>query len=193
MPPSVTYKFIIIGSSGVGKSAILKRLIDDEFSNDSQSTIGVEYSTTTFDIEDQQVKLQIWDTAGQERFRSISKSYFRNAAGVILVFDITDRKTFDEVNIWLNDVHKLCSEDASILLVGNKSDLSDERAVTLAEAEQFSQQHQTTYLETSAKTGSNVRDAFVTVATALYRTGVKPAPPIKMNELPTPRTSGCNC
>ena len=83
-----SFKFILIGSSGVGKTAILKRLVEDSFNDESQSTIGVEFDSTIIDVDDQKVKLQIWDTAGQERFRSIAKAYYRNAVGVILVFDI---------------------------------------------------------------------------------------------------------
>jgi small GTP-binding protein len=169
----VSFKFIIIGSSGVGKTAILKRLVEDSFSNDSQSTIGVEFDSTIIEIDGQQVKLQIWDTAGQERFRSIAKAYFRNAVGVLLLFDICERKTFDEVNIWLTDVHALCDPTAVVLLIGNKGDLSQNRAVTLGEAEQFADHHHLTYLETSALTGTNVREAFENVATQIYRKGPK--------------------
>ena len=164
-----SFKFIIIGSSGVGKTAILKRLVEDTFSTDSQSTIGVEFDSTMIDVDGQQVKLQIWDTAGQERFRSIAKAYFRNAVGVILVFDITERKTFDDVNMWLNDVHSLCDPTAVVLLIGNKSDLSNHREVTLEEAEQFAQSHQIDYLETSAKDSSNVTKAFVKLTTQIIR------------------------
>jgi small GTP-binding protein len=177
MSSAFSQKFIIIGSSGVGKTAILKRLVEDTFSVESQSTIGVEFDSTVIDVDGQQVKLQIWDTAGQERFRSIAKAYFRNAVGVILVFDITERKTFDEVNMWLNDVRSLCDPAAVVILIGNKTDLAQDRVVTLAEAEQFAQHHQLTYLETSAMKGTNVREAFVRVATQIYRKAPsRPAP-----------------
>lgn len=192
MASAYSFKFIIIGSSGVGKTAILKRLVEDTFSADSQSTIGVEFDSTVIEVDGQQVKLQIWDTAGQERFRSIAKAYFRNAVGVILVFDISERKTFDDVNMWLNDVHSLCDPTAVVILIGNKSDLSDNRVVTLAEAENFAQHHQLTYLETSAAEGTNVHEAFVQVATTIYRKGIKtpkpsPTPP------PANKKDGCNC
>jgi small GTP-binding protein len=190
MSSAYSFKFIIIGSSGVGKTAILKRLVEDTFSLESQSTIGVEFDSTVIEVDGQQVKLQIWDTAGQERFRSIAKAYFRNAVGVILVFDIAERKTFDEVNMWLNDVHSLCDPTAVVILIGNKTDLAQERVVTLAEAEQFAQHHQLTYLETSAMNGTNVREAFVRVATQIYRkTPSRPSP----GPLPTskPPKSGC--
>jgi small GTP-binding protein len=129
MSQVVSYKFIIIGSSGVGKTCLLKRLIDGTFSEDSASTIGVEFDSLILNIDNRKVKLQIWDTAGQERFRSISKTYYRNAVGVVLVFDLTDRKSFDALTSWLNDIHALCDSNAVVQLIGNKSDLSSARFV----------------------------------------------------------------
>ncbi|KAH0785277.1 small GTP-binding protein [Histomonas meleagridis] len=193
MSTLLSYKFIIIGSSGVGKTALLKRLTENTFKQQSQSTIGVEFDSTIIDIDNQQVKLQIWDTAGQERFRSIAKAYFRNAIGVILAFDITERKSFNEVNMWLTDVRSLCDPTAVILLVGNKADLASKRVITLAEAEQLAQQQQITYLETSAADGTNVREAFVRVATQIFRRGVKnPLPPPTQYTSNTNK-SGCSC
>jgi small GTP-binding protein len=171
-----SFKFILIGSSGVGKTALLKRLVDDCFSNDSQSTIGVEFDSTFLDIDGQSVKLQIWDTAGQERFRSIAKAYFRNAVGVILAFDICEPKTFEDVSMWLNEVHSLCDPTAVVILVGNKSDLAANRAVTMAEAQEFAQHHHITYIEASAKSGDNVREAFLRGATLVYRKSPKAKP-----------------
>lgn len=166
---SGNFKFIVIGSSGVGKTAILKRLVDDVFTGESQSTIGVEFIATTIDVDGQPVKLQIWDTAGQERFRSIAKAYFRSAVGVLLVFDLTDRKSFEDLNQWLNDVHSLCDPNAVVTLIGNKSDLHTSRAITQSEAEAFAQMHQLTYLETSALGGDNVQEAFQRTAASVYR------------------------
>ena len=169
---SGNFKFIVIGSSGVGKTAILKRLVDDVFTGESQSTIGVEFIATTIDVDGNSVKLQIWDTAGQERFRSIAKAYFRSAVGVILVFDLTDRKSFEDLNQWLNDVHSLCDPNAVVTLIGNKSDLNSQRAITQSEAESFAQMHQLTYLETSALGGDNIQEAFQRTAAAVYRKSV---------------------
>jgi small GTP-binding protein len=189
----VSFKFILIGSSGVGKTAILKRLVEDTFSSDSQSTIGVEFDSTLIEVDGQQVKLQIWDTGGQERFRSIAKAYFRNAVGVLLVFDICERKTFDEVNAWLNDVHSLCDPTAVVILIGNKADLHENRVVTLAEAEQFAEHHQLAFLETSALAGSNVREAFVRAATQIYRRGNKAGPRPTVAPRPAGGDSGKGC
>lgn len=163
------FKFIVIGSSGVGKTAILKRLVDDVFTGESQSTIGVEFIATSIDVDGTAVKLQIWDTAGQERFRSIAKAYFRSAIGVILVFDLSDRKSFEDLNQWLSDVHSLCDPNAVVTLIGNKSDLVDQRTVTPTEAESFAQLHQLTYLETSALGGDNIQEAFQRTAAAVFR------------------------
>ena len=135
------FKFIVIGASGVGKTSLLSRLIDGQFSPENQSTIGVEYLSTVIEVDGNPVKLQIWDTAGQEKFRSIAKSYFRHAVGVILVYDITSRQSFDDLSFWLNDVHSLCDPNAAVTLIGNKLDLASSRAVTTSEATAFANTH----------------------------------------------------
>jgi small GTP-binding protein len=172
------FKFILIGSSGVGKTAILKRLVNDTFVEESQSTIGVEFETTMLNIDNQRLKLQVWDTAGQERFRSIAKAYYRSAVGVILVYDLTDRRSFEDLGSWLNDAHALCDPNAVIQLIGNKADLSPHRMVTVQEAENLAKVHNMQYLETSAKQGMNVRNAFVNVAVQVMDKGMKPMDPI---------------
>jgi small GTP-binding protein len=189
--PVPCFKFIIVGASGVGKTAILKRLTDEIFSTDSQATIGVEFDITTVEVDGKPVKLQIWDTAGQERFRSIAKSYFRNAVGAILVFDICERKSFDDVNQWLNDVHALCDPSVCVILIGNKCDLAEARTVTFTEAERFGQQHQLAYVEASALSGVGVREAFLKAATQIYRTAQKGVQdhPAAIQERPT--AGGC--
>jgi small GTP-binding protein len=169
MTPTKVFKFIVIGSSGVGKTAILKRLIDDVFIPESNSTIGVEFLASEIEVNEQPIKLQIWDTAGQERFRSIAKAYFRSAIGVILVFDLTDRKSFDELNQWLEDIHQLCDPNAVVTLIGNKLDLRASRSITSGEAEGFAQLHQLTYFETSALGGDNIREAFHRTAAAILK------------------------
>jgi small GTP-binding protein len=163
----MSYTFIIIGCAGVGKTALLKRLVDDNFTECLDSTVGVEFDSTVLTVDDQNVRLQIWDTAGQEKFRSITKAYYRTAAGVLIVFDVTDRKSFDQLTSWVNDVRTLCDATAMSTLVGAKSDLAEERVVTILEAETFAQHSHMPYIETSAKTGENVRDAFTRTVAAL--------------------------
>jgi small GTP-binding protein len=162
------FKFIVIGASGVGKTSLVKRLVEDQFIPETAGTIGVEYIATTLEVDGQPIKLQIWDTAGQEKFRSIAKSYFRHAVGVILVFDITSRKSFEDLSVWLNDVHQLCDSNAAITLIGNKLDLGNQRAVTSADAQVFAANHQTIYIETSARGGDNVAEAFQRAAKLVY-------------------------
>jgi small GTP-binding protein len=186
-----TFKFIVIGSSGVGKTAILKRLVDGVVATDSQSTIGVEFLATTIDVEGTQVKLQIWDTAGQERFRAIAKAYFRSAIGVILVFDLSERKSFDELNQWLVDIHALCDPNAIVTLIGNKLDLVSERKVTSNEAELFAQLHQLTYFETSALAGDNIQEAFHRTAAAIIRKSLPVLGPVQTLQPTASGEGGC--
>jgi small GTP-binding protein len=181
---TVNLKFIIIGSAGVGKTAILKRLVTNSYSEDLHSTVGVQFNAIKMMIDDRQVKLQIWDTAGQERFRSISKQYYRNVVGVILVFDITDRTSFDELSSWIGDVHTLCEANVVVQLIGNKADLKSHRAVTIGEAEAFASLQRVQYIETSAKIGENVTEAFVRLATRIISRGIRTAmPPIDRSPL----------
>lgn len=159
-----SYKVVVVGSSGVGKTAIVQRLVDGTFQEESQSTVGVEFKSHNITNDNEIVKLNIWDTAGQERFRSVSKAYFRNAVGAILVFACNDSGSFADLDSWLNDLHTLSTSNAVVVLVGNKSDLAEGRQVSVAEAETFAARHGMIYLETSARDGTNVSEAFVRLA-----------------------------
>jgi small GTP-binding protein len=192
------FKFIVIGSSGVGKTSLVKRLVDGQFSAEANSTIGVEYLATVIEIDGQAVKLQLWDTAGQEKFRSIAKNYFRHAVGVVLVYDITDRKTFDDLGLWLTDVHQLCDPNAAITLIGNKLDLAHQRAITTGEAQTFASSHGLTYLEASARSGDNVTEAFHRAARSVYERAESGALATKTVDAGQPlpaaaSSSGCAC
>ncbi|KAH0791830.1 Ras family protein [Histomonas meleagridis] len=160
-----SYKIVVVGASGVGKSALVQRLVDGTFREEGQSTVGVEFKSFTCQTQDNQpVKLQIWDTAGQERFRSVSKAYFRNAVGAVLVFDITSESSFDDLENWLQDLQQLCNPNAYIILVGNKVDLEDKREVGTQQAKDFGEKHHLEYLETSALSGQNVMESFTRLA-----------------------------
>eukprot|EP01061_Rhynchopus_euleeides_P036298 TRINITY_DN611_c0_g3_i1.p2 TRINITY_DN611_c0_g3~~TRINITY_DN611_c0_g3_i1.p2 ORF type:complete len:214 (+),score=110.79 TRINITY_DN611_c0_g3_i1:355-996(+) len=160
------FKMVIIGDSGVGKSNLMTRYTADEFSMESQSTIGVEFMNKSLEIEGRDVKVQIWDTAGQERYRSVTRSYYKGAAGCLLVYDITNRDSYDAVEQWLQDAKNLAGQDVVVLLVGNKSDLggSERRQVTHVEASTYAQQQGLMHFETSAATGDFIEEAFLKVA-----------------------------
>uniref|UniRef100_K3WEK9 Uncharacterized protein n=1 Tax=Globisporangium ultimum (strain ATCC 200006 / CBS 805.95 / DAOM BR144) TaxID=431595 RepID=K3WEK9_GLOUD len=162
------FKYIIIGDTGVGKSCLLLQFTDKRFQPVHDLTIGVEFGARMINIENKQIKLQIWDTAGQESFRSITRSYYRGAAGALLVYDITRRDTFNHLTRWLEEARQNSNSNMAIMLIGNKSDLEHRRAVSYKEGEQFAKENGLIFLETSAKTAANVEDAFVKTASKIY-------------------------
>ncbi|KAG6958981.1 hypothetical protein JG688_00010292, partial [Phytophthora aleatoria] len=163
------FKLVLIGDSGVGKSCLLLRFADDAFTESYITTIGVDFRFRTVKIDNKTVKLQIvsWDTAGQERFRTITSAYYRGADGIIMVYDVTSQESFDHVNDWLNEVNRYASEGTCKLLVGNKSDISDNKAVSYETAKAFADSLSIPFLETSAKNAQNVEEAFLTMASEL--------------------------
>ena len=202
---SQNFKIVVVGSSGAGKTSIVKRLVDGKFTPETTSTLGVEFKSFVCPLENQNVKLQIWDTAGQERFRSVSKAYFRNAVGALLLFDITNSASFEELGNWLNDLQQLCNPNAYIILVGNKTDLEEKRQVGSQQANDFAARHNLEYLETSALSGDNIQESFTRLAYGVAArvangqiqilTGPNAKPsPFKLDE-PTPpqENGGCSC
>ena len=145
------FKILIVGDSGVGKSALLKRFVDDVYSGSFISTIGVDFSCKTIKLNDKKAKLQIWDTAGQERFRTITSSYYRGAQGVFITFDLTDMDSFINVESWLKEVKNYATEKTIIHLVGTKLDRVKDRKVSFEKASAFAIINNLEYIETSAK------------------------------------------
>ncbi|XP_064444357.1 ras-related protein Rab-2A isoform X4 [Mirounga angustirostris] len=142
----------------VGKSCLLLQFTDKRFQPVHDLTIGVEFGARMITIDGKQIKLQIWDTAGQESFRSITRSYYRGAAGALLVYDITRRDTFNHLTTWLEDARQHSNSNMVIMLIGNKSDLESRREVKKEEGEAFAREHGLIFMETSAKTASNVEE-----------------------------------
>jgi len=168
-PYEYIFKYIIIGDMGSGKSCLLHNFTEGKFVPDSPHTIGVEFGTRIIDVMGKKIKLQIWDTAGQERFRAVTRSYYRGAAGALLVYDISRRATFNHLTSWLTDARNLTTPNTVIMLIGNKSDLDDQRDVTFEEASAFAEENGLIFLETSAKTGQNVEEAFLKTASLIFQ------------------------
>ena len=163
------FKLIIIGDTGVGKSCLMKRVMDNEFKVEHQVTIGVEFGSFGLKVDEKIIKLQIWDTAGQESFKSVTRIFYRGAHCVFLTYDVTREETFANLSEWLNEIRQHASEDVRIYLIGNKSEMEDQREVTLERATDFAtEQKLHKVFETSAKTGFNVEEVFATVAKELY-------------------------
>ncbi|XP_071690414.1 ras-related protein RABA4a-like [Rutidosis leptorrhynchoides] len=163
------FKVVLNGDSAVGKSQILAGFSRNEFSLDSKATIGVEFQTRTLVIEHKFVKAQIWDTAREGRYRAVPSLYYRGAVGAMLVYDITKRQTFDHIPQWLEELRNHADKNIVIILIGNKSDLEDQRVVPTEDAKEFAQNEGMFFLETSALESTNVEDAFLTVLTEIFR------------------------
>jgi len=157
------FKLLLIGDSVVGKSCLLLRFADNTYTDSYISTIGVDFKTRTLDIDGKTVKLQIWDTAGQERFRTITSSYYRGAHGIIVVYDVTDKVSFNNVKQWLGEIDRYACQSVNKLLVGNKADLVEKKVVDYNESKEFADSLGISFLETSAKSAQNVEEAFLTM------------------------------
>lgn len=163
------FKVIIIGNTGTGKSSLLTQFTDKRFSTIHDLTIGVEFGSKIITINDPdkkkyKVKLQVWDTAGQEIFKSITRSYYRDAAGVMLVFDISRRDSFNHLKTWMNDIEQFSGKDTNIILIGNKTDLENQRTVSIKEATDFAKKYGIKYIETSAMNYDKTYESFEKLA-----------------------------
>lgn len=164
------FKYIVIGDAGVGKSCLLKQFTSKRFEQGHDPTMGAEFGTRIIRADKKKTKLHVWDTAGQEKFRSITQSFYRGAAGALLVYDVTSRESFAHLASWLKDLKELANKNMTIMLIGNKSDLDGSRAVSTEEGSEFAQKHGLIFIECSAKTAQNVEEAFVSTAIAIHKT-----------------------
>ncbi|CCC69831.1 hypothetical protein NCAS_0D02500 [Naumovozyma castellii] len=163
------YKIVFLGEQGVGKTSLITRFMYDTFDDHYQATIGIDFLSKTMYLDDKTIRLQLWDTAGQERFRSLIPSYIRDSRVAIVVYDITKKKSFEYIDKWIEDVKNERGDDNVILcIVGNKSDLSDERQVTIEEGENKAKiLGADIFMETSTKAGYNVKNLFKKIAKSL--------------------------
>ena len=158
------FKVLLLGNSDVGKSSLILRYVDQVWSDTFVPTIGVDFKVKTLEIENKQIKMQIWDTAGQERFRNVISSYFRGSHGIFLIYDITNRDSFKNLENWLIEIEKNASQNVLKILIGNKNDLVDDREVQVEEGQAFANRNGMKFIETSAKMNTNVNEAFETLA-----------------------------
>ena len=154
------FKVLLIGNSSVGKSSLLLRFVDNQWSDLFVPTIGVDFKIRTMEIDNKNVKLQIWDTAGQERFKNITASYYRGAHGIFVVYDISDTESFKNINNWLIEIEKNANKNVYKILVGNKCDLEDKRTVSYQQGKELAETYGMQFIETSAKSNTNVDEAF---------------------------------
>jgi len=157
----IPVKLLLLGDSGVGKSSLMIRFADMKFDYNTISTVGIDFKEKLMEVDGRTVRLQIWDTAGQQRFRTITKSYYRGAQGYILVYDITHQLSFEHIKYWLGEIKNHGREDFYTIIVGNKTDLEEERKVTTSEGKRFATENGIDYIETSAKEGQNVEVLFM--------------------------------
>ncbi|CAG9327079.1 unnamed protein product [Blepharisma stoltei] len=203
--PDALYKLLIIGDSGVGKSCFLLQFTEGDFKEDHNVTIGVEYGAKTLKVEEKNIKLQIWDTAGQESFRAITRSFYRNAHGVVLMYDLTRLESYENLYDWLREIKQNSDPDVVIYLVGNMLDLAeDEREVQTDQAQAFAEENKLDgFTEASAKTAEHVAEVFQKIGEVLYKKSVEkqareqkaisPPPPIIVRPTTQPEKKKSCC
>ena len=195
--PKYTFKILTLGESGVGKTCILRRFVENKFLKNHLATIGIDFRAKTIQINGYEVKLKIWDTAGEERFRNITNQYYKGADGIVLIFDITDQNTFDKIQDWMNQINSNTqTNEIGLVLIGNKKDLENNRTVTYKDGEALGKELGIKYFETSALTGEGIKEAFEHVTKEILKKknlendengGVM----LNMNQKKNQKDSGC--
>ena len=163
------FKVVIVGDSFVGKTNIMSKYLKNEFQEDSKATVGVEFGSKQFKIEGHTIRAQIWDTAGQERYKSITSAYYKGAKGAFVVYDITRKDSFDSVEKWVNDLISSADRKLTIIVIGNKNDLEEQRTITKEEGQEKANKLNVAFLETSALSGDNLDKAFEMMMKEVYK------------------------
>jgi Ras-related protein Rab-11A len=165
----IMVKVVLVGDSGVGKTNIMSKYLKNQFREDSKATVGVEFGSKQFSVEGHQIKAQIWDTAGQERYKAITSAYYKGAKGAFIVYDITRKNTFETVNKWVSDITAAADKKITLILIGNKNDLEDQRQVTKEVGEEKAKELGLAFMETSACSGENLDKAFQMMINEIYK------------------------
>ena len=164
----VLFKIILVGDTSVGKTNIINKYIKNEFKEDFYSTIGVEFSHKQFMVDNHKIKAQIWDTAGQERYKAITRAYYKGAKGAFIVYDITRKETFNNIDKWRNELISSCNKEVTIMLVGNKCDMEEKREITKEQGEEKAKSFGFSFIETSALSGENLEKGFEMLIKEIY-------------------------
>jgi len=175
-------KLLLIGDSGVGKSCLLLRFSDDSFTTSFITTIGIDFKIKTIELDGKRIKLQIWDTAGQERFRTITTAYYRGAMGILLVYDVTDEQSFQNIRNWIRNIEQHAADNVDKILLGNKADMVGEKAVETARGQALAEEYRIKFFETSAKSNINVVEAFTAIAKDIKKRLMDNANPVQAQD-----------
>jgi small GTP-binding protein len=165
----VMFKVVLVGDSSVGKTNIMSKYLKNEFHEDSKATVGVEFGSKQFTVDGHQIKAQIWDTAGQERYKAITSAYYKGAKGAFVVYDITRKQSFDSVDRWINDIKAAADKNLTIIIIGNKCDLEDQRQVNKEQGEEKAKSNEVAFMETSAFSGENLDKAFEKMVNEVFK------------------------
>ena len=163
------FKVVLVGDSFVGKTNIMSKYLKNEFHEDSKATVGVEFGSKQFNVEGHSIKAQIWDTAGQERYKAITSAYYKGAKGAFVVYDITRKGSFESVDKWVSDLTSAADKKLTILVIGNKCDLEDQRQITKEQGEEKAAKLEVAFMETSALSGENLDKAFEKMINEIYK------------------------
>lgn len=189
------FKVIVVGDSTVGKTSVVNYYVDRVACTDFVSTVGVDFRNKTLKIDSEEVTIQLWDTAGQEKFRSITKSYFRRADAISLIFNVNDRDTFRDISDWMKSIDEQMDKKVPIVLIGNKLDLGQE--ITYQEVEELAEKYNVQFFFTSAKTGEGIEECFTALAHAIVENLKKPKEPeeedIKIDKYSEKKSGGKDC
>ena len=165
-----SFKILIIGDYGVGKSSLISRFVNNHFNCDHLSTLGVDFAMHSVNIDGQSIRLRMWDLGGQQRYRNITYSYYRGIDGVLIVYDITNLQSFNNVEYWLSEINRLAQKQVPCLLVGTKTDLDKHRAITLNQVQKMGEKHRVRVIETSSKNDKNIENCFVELCQLMKNT-----------------------
>ena len=163
------FKVVLVGDSFVGKTNIMSKYLKNEFHEDSKATVGVEFGSKQFNVEGHSIKAQIWDTAGQERYKAITSAYYKGAKGAFVVYDITRKSSFESIDKWVSDLTAAADKKLTIVVIGNKCDLEDQRQITKEQGEEKAGKLEVAFMETSALSGENLDKAFEMMINEIFK------------------------